>query len=367
MRVAVVHDWLTESGGAEKVTRELVDLFDADVFSVVDFLPSDVRADILHGKRAKTTFIQRLPFARRFFRWYLPLFPFAIARLDLRGYDLIISSSYAVAKGARKHPGQKHICYIHTPMRYAWVQEEAYLRDHGMTGWKGRLLKRLLRRLREQDLANNALVDRFIANSHNVAERVRSLYDRDADVVLPPVDPDVFALHTGSRRGYITVSRLVPYKRIDRIIEAFRELPSLELTVVGDGPDAERYRRMAGANIRFTGHVEQPELVRRMRLSSALVCAANEDLGLTVIEAQTCGTPVIALRAGGYLETVIEAEGSSFFDMDDPAMIREAILRHEQRTTLPQAERLRERMTPFFRARFRERIREIINETMGHV
>ena len=366
MRVAVVHDWLTESGGAEKVTRELVDLFDADVFAVVDFLSPNDRADILHGKRSRTTFIQRLPFARRIFRWYLPLFPSAIARLDLQGYDLIISSSYAVAKGARKHPGQKHVCYIHTPMRYAWVQEDAYLRDHGMTVWKAPLLKRFLRRLRDQDLASNAQVDRFIANSRNVADRVRNFYGREADVVLPPVDPDAFTLHTGTRRGYITVSRLVPYKRIDRIIEAFRHLPSLQLTVVGDGPDRERCQAMAGANVRFTGHVQQPELVRLMRHSSALVCAAHEDLGLTVIEAQTCGTPVIALRSGGYLETVIESEGSSFFDTDDPAMIREAILRHEQRTTQAHAERLRERMTPFFRGRFRERIREIINETMRH-
>jgi len=373
MRVAVVHDWLTESGGAEKVTRELVDLFDADVFALVDFLSPDDRAELLHGKRATTTFIQRLPFARRKFRWYLPLFPWAIERLDLRGYDLIISSSYAVAKGVRKHPGQKHVCYIHTPMRYAWVDEEGYLRDHDMGSWKAVILKRVLRYLRKWDQANSAQVDRFIANSRHVAERVQRFYGRGADVVLPPVDPEVFTLHTGERSGFLTVSRLVPYKRIDRIIEAFRDLPSLNLTVVGDGPDAERLRSLAGPNVRFTGHLPQAELVERMQRSSALICAANEDLGLTVIEAQACGTPVITLRAGGYLETVDEANGSSFFDTDEPGALREAVLRHanaEQRqaprTTDPQAERLRNSMTPYFGDRFRSRIDTLIKETMAH-
>ena len=373
MRVAVVHDWLTESGGAEKVTRELVDLFDADVFALVDFLSPDDRAELLHGKRATTSFIQRLPFARRKFRWYLPLFPWAIERLDLRGYDLIISSSYAVAKGVRKHPGQKHACYIHTPMRYAWVDEERYLRDHGVRSWKARTLKSVLGRLRKWDRANSAHVDRFIANSRNVAERVQRIYGRDADVVLPPIDPDAFTLHTGERSGYLTVSRLVPYKRIDRIIDAFRDLPALTLTVVGDGPDAERLRSLAGPNVRFTGHLPQADLVERMQRSSALICAANEDLGLTVIEAQACGTPVITLRAGGYLETVDEANGSSFFNTDEPGAIREAILRHAEaeqrqapRTTDLSAERLRISMTPFFLDRFRARIEAIILETMGH-
>ncbi len=284
----------------------------------------------------------------------------------MSAYDLIISSSYAVAKGVRKQPGQKHVCYIHTPMRYAWVNEAGYLRDHGMRSWKAWLLKRVLRYLRHWDKANSIHVDRFIANSRNVAERVRSIYGRDADVVLPPVEPDEFGFHAGPRDGYLTVSRLVPYKRIDRIIEAFRELPSLKLTIVGDGPDAERLRSMAGANVYFTGHLAQTELVRLMQRSSALVCAANEDLGLTVIEAQTCGTPVIALRAGGYLETVDEADGSRFFDTEEPAAIRAAVLQHAQHATPLAAERLREHMAPFFRQHFRERIRTIIQETMIH-
>ena len=365
MRVAVVHDWLSESGGAEKVTRELVSLFDADVFALVDFLSDEDRAFILNGKRATTTFIQQMPFARDKFRWYLPLFPRAIERLDLGDYDLVISSSYAVAKGVRTRPDQKHVCYIHTPMRWAWVHEEGYLRDHGMRSWKAWILKRLLHRLRRWDRANSAHVDHFIANSRNVAERVRRIYDRSADVVLPPVDPEVFTLGTGKRDGFLVASRMVPYKRIDRIIEAFRELPGLSLTIVGDGPDAPRLRAMAGPNVRFAGQLPQSQLVERMQRSSALICAAHEDLGLTVIEAQACGTPVLALRAGGYLETVDVANGGRFFDTDDPAAIRDAVLRSVSDDIGVSPERLRDGMAAFSRERFRERISAIIQTVVG--
>lgn len=365
MRVAVVQDWLSESGGAEKVTRELVDLYNADVFALVDFLDDEDRARILQGKKATTSFVQWLPFARKRFRWYLPLFPRAIEGLDLSGHDLIISSSYAVAKGVRKRPEQKHVCYIHTPMRWAWVNEEGYLRDHGMRSWKAWILKRFLSRMRRWDLANSARVDHFIANSRNVADRVERIYGRDADVVLPPLDMKAFSLHEGEREGYLVASRLVPYKRVDHIIEAFRELPGHRLTIVGDGPEMERLRAMAGANVRFTGELPQDRLVDRMQRSTALICAAHEDLGLTVLEAQACGTPVIALRAGGYLETVDETNGGRFFDTDAPASIREAVLDHEREATAYSPRRLRAGMEPFSRERFRERVAAIISKTTG--
>lgn len=365
MRVAVVHDWLSESGGAERVTRELTSLFDADVFALVDFLNDENRAFVLNGKHARTTFIQRLPLARRKFRWYLPLFPWAIRSLDLGGYDMIISSSYAFAKGVRKRPGQKHVCYIHTPMRWAWVNEEGYLQDHGMRTWKAWILRRLLRRMRAWDLANNDGVDLFIANSRNVAERVKRIYGREADVVLPPVDIAAFALSREARSGFLVVSRLVPYKRIDHIIKAFRELPSLQLTIAGDGPELDRLRAMAGSNVRFLGRSPQPALVHLMQRSSALVCAAHEDLGLTVLEAQACGTPVIALRAGGYLETVDEMNGGRFFDDDEPATIRAAVLAFNQDTTGASPERLRQGIEALSTVRFRERIDAIIRNAMG--
>ncbi|MCB0815104.1 MAG: glycosyltransferase, partial [Flavobacteriales bacterium] len=241
-----------------------------------DFLDDTDRMFITGGRHARTSFIQRLPFARRHFRNYLPLFPMAIERMDVAGYDLIVSASYAVAKGVRKRPGQKHVCYIHTPMRWAWVKEEEYLRDHRVTGPKAAMLRWQLDRLRRWDLRTNAGVDRFVANSANVADRVRRHYGRDADVLLPPVDLDLFPLHTGPRKHFITASRLVPYKRTDRIVEAFRALPDQQLVVSGDGPELERLRRSAPTNVRFTGHVRQQELVHHLQRARALIVAADE-------------------------------------------------------------------------------------------
>ena len=365
MRVAVVHDWLSGPGGAEKVTRELVRLFHADIFALVDLLNDADRAWILGGQRARTTFIQNLPFARAHFRWYLPLFPKAIGSLDLSGYDLILSSSYAVAKGVRKRPGQLHVCYIHTPMRYAWVDQDGYLREHGMHSWKAWIIRRVMRRMRAWDTANIAHVDRFIANSANVRERVRRIYGREADVVLPPVDPNVFTLYNGPREGYLAVSRLVPYKRIDRIVAAFRDLPEQRLTIVGAGPEAQRLREMATPNVTFTGFLPQARLVERMQRARALICTANEDLGLTVLEAQACGTPVIALRQGGYLETVNEEHGGLLFSSDSPTDIRQAVLRHEERTRAPDPVRLRASVAPCFNDRFALRIHAIVNEVLS--
>lgn len=366
MRVAFVHDWLVVSGGAEKVTRELLKMYDADVFSLFDFLSDTDRAIILHGKHAKTTFLQHLPFMRSLYRWYLPLFPAAVERIDLRGYDLIISASYAVAKGVRKHPGQKHVCYIHTPVRYAWVHEDSYLRDHGMTGVKGWLVRKQLDRLRAWDVANSAHVDRFIANSRNVADRAKRFYGREAEVVLPPVDPDIFTLYEGERAHYLAAARLVPYKRMDRIIEAFALLPDHRLTVVGDGPDRRRLERMATTNVTFTGHVPQERLVELMQRSRALICAADEDLGLTPLEALACGTPVIALGKSGYLETVIDGVSGIHFPESTADRIADAVRRFEALGPFAAPAHLRAHAAPFFSACFREQVKAIIDDTLGH-
>ncbi|MBK8948504.1 MAG: glycosyltransferase [Flavobacteriales bacterium] len=225
MRIALVHDWLAVQGGAERVTRELIDLFDPDVFALVDFLSPEARQEVLGGRHARTTFIQHLPFARTHFRSYLPLFPMAIERLDLRGYDLVLSASYAVAKGVRTQPGQVHLSYIHTPMRYAWVMEDEYVRDHGMHGLKGFVLRRVLQRLRRWDRDHTSRITCLLANSHNTADRIRTCYGRESRVVHPPVDVDRFTPGPGPRGHYLAVSRLVPYKRVDRIIDAFSGLP----------------------------------------------------------------------------------------------------------------------------------------------
>lgn len=364
MRVAFVHDWLVVSGGAEKVTREILRTYDADVFALIDFLSTTDREFILGGKRAKTSFIQHLPFARAHYRNYLPLFPSAIEHLDLSGYDLIISASYAVAKGVRKRPDQVHICYIHTPMRYAWLREDDYLEDHGLSGIKAWIVRQTLRRLRAWDLKTNAGVDRFIANSANVARRVLELYGREADVLLPPVDTSRFTPYDGAREHYLSASRLVPYKRVDRVIDAFRSMPERTLLVAGDGPDRARLEASAPTNVRFLGHVQQARLIQLLQRSRALIAAADEDLGLTPLEAQACGTPTIALRKGGYLETVKEGFSGIFFDHDRRDEISKAVDRFEGSTLASPAE-LREGMMGHSSERFRERFAGIVAHTLN--
>jgi glycosyltransferase involved in cell wall biosynthesis len=365
MRVAFVHDWLVVSGGAEKVTREILRTFDADVFALVDFLNEADREFILHGKHATTSFIQQLPSARDHFRNYLPLFPSAMERLDLSSYDLVLSASYAVAKGVRTTPYQVHVCYIHTPMRYAWVNEEGYLADHdAATGPKGWFIRMVLDRLRKWDLRTNASVDRFIANSTNVAERVERIYDRDAEVLLPPVDMDRFTLGTTERKHFIAANRLVPYKRVDRIIEAFRQLPNEALLVCGDGPERKKWQTGAPQNVHFLGHVPQQEFVALLGSAKALVAAADEDLGLTPMEAQACGTPVIALGKGGYRETVVEGVSGILFDTDRPEDIASGIRRflHEGIERSPCE--LRQGMMAYSSDRFRERYKALVESAI---
>lgn len=364
MRIAFVHDWLVVSAGAEKVTREILKTFDADVFALIDFLNEEDRAFILGGKHTKTTFIQHMPFAKKHYRNYLPFFPTAIEQLDLSAYDLIISASYAVAKGVRKRAGQVHVCYIHTPMRYAWLREDDYLLDHQMSGLKARIVRSVLQQLRAWDLKTNAGVDHFVANSSNVAKRVQDLYDRDADVLIPPVDMDLFSLYEGDREHYLSASRLVPYKRIDRVIDAFRSMPDRTLIVAGDGPDRARLQRSVPANVRFLGHLPQADLTSLLQRSKALITAADEDLGLTPIEAQACGTPTIALRKGGYLETVKEGVSGIFFDTDSPAAIIGAVERFEH-AQLASPTQLREGMKMHSSERFRERFAAIVARTLN--
>ena len=367
MKIAFVHDWLVVHGGAEQVTRELVDLFDADVFALVDFLSDEDRHAILHGKRVRTSFVQHLPFARKHFRWYLPLFPAAIERLDLRGYDLVISGSYAVAKGVRTHPGQVHVSYVHTPMRYAWVMEDAYLNDHGIgTGPKAWALRRVLRYLRNWDLRVTAGVDRLVANSRNTADRIERIHSREAEVVYPPVDLDRFVPGSAPRTHYLAAARLVPYKRIDRIIAAFRKLPERTLVVLGDGPERARLQREAPANVVFRGHVANDGFVRSMQQAHALIAAADEDFGLTPVEAMACGTPVLALRGGGYLETIAEGKTGLFFDQATPEAITDAILRFERGGVSCSPEELRAAAVPFSRENFRSAMTRIVQEALAH-
>jgi glycosyltransferase involved in cell wall biosynthesis len=339
-RVAVVHDWLDTWRGGENVLAQIISCYaDADLFALVDFLPDELRVP-LGSKRARTSFLQHLPFARTHFRRFLPLMPKAIESLDVSGYDLVISSSHAVAKGVRTTPDQLHICYCHSPMRYAWDLREQYLAQSGLdSGVRGVILRQILDRLRGWDRATTGRVSHFVANSGYIRERIHRCYDRDAAVIYPPVDVAFYTRDAtlpapAERCYYLTASRWVPYKRIDAIVAAFKALPERHLIVVGDGPEAPRVRAAAGANVEFVGEVPRERLRDLLRGARAFLFAAEEDFGILPVEAQACGTPVIAYGRGGALETVIDDGDKctgAFFDEQTSAAIADAVARFDAR------------------------------------
>jgi hypothetical protein len=337
MRIAVVHDWLDTWRGGENVLAEILALYpDADLFALVDFLPLPLRARILY-KHARTSFLQRMPFARAQFRKYLPLMPRAVESLDVNDYGLVISSSHAVAKGVVTSPRQLHLCYCHSPMRYAWDLREQYLAQSGLaSGIRGAILRGALGYLRRWDRASCNRVDRFVANSAHIRDRIARNYGREADVIYPPVDVEFFtpdlALPPPDRRSYyVTASRWVPYKRVDLVVSAFQAMPERRLVVIGDGPEAPRVRAAAGSarNVAFVGELPRARLRELMQGARAFVFAAEEDFGILPVEAQACGTPVIAYGRGGALETVQDPGSTSpsgmFFEQQTPSAIAGAV------------------------------------------
>ena len=337
MKVAIVHEWFDTYAGSERVVEQMLHVFpQADLFGVVDFLSDHDRA-FLGGRPVRTTFIQRLPFARRRFRNYLPLMPLAVEQLDVTGYDLVLSSSHAVAKGVLTGPNQVHVSYVHSPMRYATDLQHQYLEESGLKhGAKGLLAKAVLHYLRLWDFRTGPGVDAFIANSAFVGRRIRKTYGRDSVVVYPPVDVDAFALRTDKDDFYLAASRMVPYKKMPVIVEAFTRMPGKRLVVIGEGGDLERCRQLAAgsANIELVGYQPFTKLRDFMQRAKALVFAAEEDFGITLVEAQACGTPVIAYGCGGARETVRPLGGAHaptglFFDEQTPEAVVAAVSRFE--------------------------------------
>ncbi len=323
MRIAIVHDWLYTFGGAERVIAEMLKCYpDAELFTLFDVLsPTDRKR--IGFEHAQTSFLQRMPFIRTRHRSYLPLMPLAIEQFDLSGYDLIVSSSHAVAKGVLTGPDQTHIAYVHSPMRYAWDLQHSYLRENGYDrGFKSLIARLILHRMRIWDARTAHGPDAIIANSGFVARRIRHAYGRVADVIYPPVTLSKQTLDLPRSDHFLAASRLVPYKNIDAVVDAFRNLPDLKLVVAGDGPDAARLRARAGANISFCGFVSDEELRRLMATARAFVFAAEEDFGIIVVEAQSEGTPVLALGRGGARETVVTSpqhlRTGMFFNNSEP-------------------------------------------------
>jgi len=332
MKIAVVHDWLVTYAGAERVLEQILKLYpEADLFSIVDFLPQEQRGFILN-KVVKVSFIQNLPFSKNKYRLYLPLMPLAIEQFDLSAYDLIISSSHAVAKGVITGPSQLHISYVHSPIRYAWDLQYQYLRESNLNkGIKGWLVKYLLHRIRLWDVASANRVDVFIANSDFIRRRIKKVYRRDAQVIYPPVAVNEFTLQVQKQGFYLTASRMVPYKKIDLIVEAFTLMPDKKLRVIGEGPDFEKIKKVAEgySNIELLGYQSFSLLKTQMKQAKAFVFAAEEDFGIVPVEAQACGTPVIAFKKGGALETVVENKTGIFFDKQEVESVIDAINRFE--------------------------------------
>jgi glycosyltransferase involved in cell wall biosynthesis len=356
-KIAVVHDWLIDYAGSERVLAQILRCFpQAELFALVDRMPPAERAP-LAGRRATTTFLQHMPGIVGGLKYYLPLMPIAIEQLDVTGYDIVISSSHAVAKGVIVSPDALHVCYIHSPMRYAWDQQFAYLDGEGDGGPRGTLLRLLLHRLRLWDHRSAAGVDRFVANSQFVARRVLKAYRREAEVVHPPVDTDWFVPGNAHGGDYVTVSRLMPYKRVDLIVEAFARMPARKLTVIGDGPDYRRLKAAAPPNVTMAGHLPALAVRERLQQARAFVYAAVEDFGISPIEALACGTPVIALRRGGAAESILGLDADRpagvFFEQPSAEAIVAAVESFEANSARITPAACRARAESFSEARFR--------------
>ncbi|HUO85981.1 MAG TPA: glycosyltransferase [Thermoanaerobaculia bacterium] len=370
LRTALVHDWLTGMRGGEKVLEEIAALFpDAPIHTLFHF-PGTV-SDHLEAHPIATSFLQGKPGVERHYRWYLPLFPAAIEDFDLAAYDLVISTSHCVAKGALPAPGALHVCYCHSPMRYAWDQEHAYFpRRRGIAA---RLRGLTLAWLRQWDVASAPRVDLFVANSHFVARRITRYYGRDAAVLPPPVDTGFF---TPADRATATdpsppaeapyalvVSALAPYKRVELAIDACRRL-GMPLVVVGSGPERDRLRRLGGPDVRFAGRVGGEELRRLYRGAACFLQPGVEDFGIASVEALACGTPVVALAEGGILDIVEDGRHGVLYDgRGDAALLAAAVdkclgMRFNSLD-------LRTRAEDFSSAAFREGFRALIDPLLA--
>lgn len=363
MKKALIHDWFSTYAGAEKCVESFTNIWDDfEIYSLIDFLKSTDRDKILKGKRAHTSFIQKLPFAKDKYRNYLPLFPLAIERFDLSGYDVVLSSSHAVAKGVLTHLNQLHIAYVHTPIRYAWDLYHQYLRESGLDrGLKGMLAKYFLHKIRLWDASTANRVDHYVANSRYIARRIQKTYGKPSDVIYPPVDVDKFTLREAKEEFYLTASRMVPYKKIDLIVEAFSQTDK-KLLVIGDGPDMAKIKSKAGKNVELLGFASDETMADLMGRAKAFVFAAEEDFGITPVEAQACGTPVICFGRGGARETVLDGESGLYFMEQNAKELLAAVAKFEQNYDKFEPVKIRENSLKFSRARFEAEIKSYVEK-----
>ncbi|MBI5699901.1 glycosyltransferase [Candidatus Saganbacteria bacterium] len=358
MKVALVHDYLYQMGGAERVVLALHEIFpEAPLYTSIydrDRMPEEFKR-----MEVKTSFMQDLPWIFKKPRHYFWLYPRAFESFDLSGYDLVISSSSAFAKGIKKPAAAKHVCYCHTPMRFVW-RYQTYIREEGINPIYKMVLPVFLDRLKNWDLRTNRGVDHFIVNSKVVSARVREYYDRDSVIIYPPVDTRFFRPQVIHSDCFLIVSRLLPYKRLDIAVKAFNDL-GLPLKIVGEGPDEGRLKRLAAKNIEFLGRVVDDEAVVRLYAGCrALIFTGEEDLGLAPLEAASCGRPTIAWSEGGALETIIDGQTGVFFAEQTAESLKSAVSRFMGSKFDSQS--LRQQAEKFDKEKFKERITRFLHE-----
>lgn len=367
LNIGIVADWLVTFAGAERVIAEFLELYpEADLYAVIEFLHEENKK-IIHNKKVNTTFIQSLPWAKKKYQNYLPLMPLAVEQLDVSGHDIILSSSHAVAKGILTGPDQLHISYVHSPIRYAWDLQHQYLREAKLEkGIKSLFAKIILHKMRIWDYRTANSVDHFIANSHFIARRIAKIYGRKAEVIYPPVDVNRFNVKEKKNDFYLTASRLVPYKRIDLIVEAFSSMPDKTLVVIGDGSEMNKIKSKASRNIEILGYQPNEVLVDYMQNAKAFVFAAEEDFGITPVEAMACGTPVIAFGKGGALETIRplgESEPTGiFFDSQLVSAVATAVETFENNIHMFTSDNCRKQALKFSADRFKHELQMSIQK-----
>ncbi|WP_407300992.1 glycosyltransferase family 4 protein [Klebsiella quasipneumoniae] len=365
--VGIVADWLVTYAGAERVIKEFLDIFpESELYSIVDFLQPEARNE-LHGKHAVTSFIQNLPKSKNNYQKYLPLMPLAIEQLDVSSHDIILSSSHAVAKGILTGPDQLHISYVHSPIRYAWDLQHQYLREAGFNkGIKASIVKYLLHKIRLWDYRTANGVDHFIANSQFISRRIKKVYNRESTVIYPPVDVERFTLNDKKEDYYFTASRMVPYKRIDLIVEAFSKMPEKKLIVIGDGSEIGKVKSKASKNVEILGYQPNHIMLEHMQNAKAFVFAAEEDFGITPVEAQACGTPVIAFGKGGSLETIrplgVDNPTGLFFSEQTIESIISQVNAFEQNVDIFEPENCRLNSLRFSSSRFKNEMDNFIKD-----
>jgi len=361
MKIALVHDWIMTIGGAEKVLEVIYNLYPAPIFTLVTN-KDKLRGSVFEKAEIFTSFIQKLPKVEKKYRNYLLFFPLAIEQFDLSEYDLIISSSTCTAKGVLIRADQLHICYCHTPVRYAWDLYHQYLDEAGLSkGIKGLVAKLILHYIRIWDFVTASRVNYFVTNSKYIARRIKKIYGRDSVVIYPPVDIDKFEVCTRKEDFYLTVSRMVPYKKVDLIVEAFSKMPDKRLIVIGDGPDFEKIKRKAGKNVELLGYQPFEVLKNCMQRAKAFIFSAEEDFGIVPVEAQACGTPIIAYGKGGATETVIEGQTGLFFKEQSVGSLIEAVRKFETMEDKFDSGIIRKNAEKFSKERFKREFKEFVD------